>query len=406
MDNHKKDEYTHSPELLPTPPWTPTLSSSREEPNGLPTPDLMDRMIEHAQQSPVKSGVMEELLQQRERMELEQKEGQIKSEPQSWYLPQSPEEPSGLPTAAVMDYMIGRPQKSQYEAEEIKRLLRGRDEIIRLAQEAERIVSNTRNRWPATAQHIDEDPAHQELMSNCLVRLEVVRQEIENCIRYIEARLRQYQTEERQQRLRRRLDRRQQRRQVQQSTSLLQQSGIDLGLEINYDGLSQSASNSVSKIHPEFKDKIAHLARKLHPLVSCSTGRTHPYFPKSVLAFNLLTSAQLDALALHFHQVYPPRRESFRYPLPVKPWLTTNGFVRDLGVDIEVKRRRFGRFIGLRGCESPIKTRSDGGSGDREGSLIEQVERDWERRYRIAMAAEERRNAAGSYMFLDGLDDV
>ncbi|KAL5001593.1 hypothetical protein BDV10DRAFT_146929 [Aspergillus recurvatus] len=409
MDNHKKDEYTYSPESLPTPPRTPTtLSPSREEGNGLLTPDLMYRMVEHAKQLPIKSGDMEERLQQREQMELEQQKGQIQSESRSWYSPRSPGGPSSLPTVAAMDHIIGRPQNSRYEAEEIKKLLQGRDEIIRLAQEAKRIVSNTRNRWPATAQHIDDHPAHQEPTLNWLVRLEAVRQEIEDCTRQIEARLHQYQTQERQQRLRRRLHRRQQQRQVQQIKSHLQQSGINLGLGISYDEPSQSASSSISKTHPDFKDKIAHLARKLHPLVSYSTGRTHPYFPKSVLAFNLLTSAQLDALALHFHQVYPPGRESFRYPLPVKPWLTTNGLVRDLGVDIEVKRRRFGRFIGLRGCESPVKTRSEEGSGDGDGdgSVIEQVERDWEMRYRIAMALGERRNAAGSYIFLDGLDDV
>ncbi|KAL6239347.1 hypothetical protein BDW75DRAFT_138390 [Aspergillus navahoensis] len=406
MVNHKKDECTYSPESLPTPPWTPTLSPDREEPNGLPTPDLMNRMIEHAQQSPIESGDMEERPQQREQMKFEQQEGQVKSEPQSWYSPQSPEEPRGLLTAAIVDHIVGYPQNSHYEAEEIRTLLQGRHEIIRLTQDAERIVSNIRNRWPATAQHVDEDPAHQEPMLSCLVRLEAVRQEIEDCTRHIEARLRQYQTQELQQQLRRRLYRRQQRRQLQQIMSHLQHSGINLGFGISYDEPSQSASTPVSKVHPDFKDKIAHLARKLHPLVSSSTGRTHPYFPKSVLAFNLLTSAQLDALALHFHQVYPPKRESFRYPLPVKPWLTTNGFVRDLGVETEVKRRRFGRFIGLKGCESPVKTRSEEGSGDGKGSMIEQVEEDWERRYRIAMAVEERTNAARSHMFLDGLDDV
>ncbi|KAL4977776.1 hypothetical protein BDW66DRAFT_149799 [Aspergillus desertorum] len=400
MDNRKKDEYTYYPESLPTPPQTPTLSPSHTEPNGLPTPDLMDRMIEHAQQFPVKSEDVEERLHRREQMEFEQQEGQIKSEPPSRYSRQSPEERSGLPTTARIDHMIERPRHCQCEAEEIHKLLQQRDEIIRLVQEAGRVASNARNRWPSTAQHIHKNTAHQEPMSDCLVRLEAVRQELEDCARHIEARLHQYQTQERVQRLRRRLHRRLQRRQVRQTTSHFQQSCNNLGLGISYDEPSQSAPSSVSKIHPDFKDKITHLARKLHPLVSYSTGRTHPYFPNSVLALNLLTSAQLDALALHFHQVYPPRRESFRYPLPVKPWLTTNGFVRDLGVDTEVKRRRFGRFIGLRGCESPVKTRTEGGDGDGGGSVIEQVERDWERRYRSAMAMEER-SGAGSCMFLD-----
>jgi hypothetical protein len=357
-------------------------------------------MLENAQQSPIESETMEERLQQEERIEIEQQEGQLKLKPQSWYPRSSAGESKGLPiAAATMDHMIEHPKNSRCEAEEIRKLLQGRDEIIRLAQQAKRIVYNTRNRWLAIAQHIHRDPEHQDTISECLNRLEAVRQGIEDCTRRIEARLRQYHTQERQQRLRRRLHRRQQRRQVQQITSYLQQSGFDLGLELSYDEPSQLASNSNSEVHPEFKDKIAHLARKLHPLVSYSTGLIHPYFPKSVLAFNLLTSAQLDALALHFHQVYPPRRETFLYPLPIKPWLTTNGFLRDLGVDTEVKRRRFGKFMGLKGCESPVKTRSD------EESVVEQVERDWERRYRNAMAVQER-NVEGSYMFMDGLDNV
>lgn len=398
MGNHKKDKFSHYPESLPIPPQTPTLSPSREEPNGLPTPNHIDEMLENAQQSPIESEIMEERLHRAEQIEIEQQEGQPKLKPQSWYPPSSARESRVLPTAAAaIDHMIEHPRNSRCEAEEIRKLLQGRGEIILLAQQAKRIVSNTRNRWLAIGQHIHRDPEHQDTLSECLNRLEAVRQGIEDCTRRIEARLRQYHTQERQQRLRRRLHRRQQRRQVQQITSYLQQSGFDLGLELSYDEPSQSASNS--EVHPEFQNKIAHLARKLHPLVSYSTGLIHPYFPKSVLAFNLLTSAQLDALALHFHQVYPPRRETFLYPLPIKPWLATNGFLRDLGVDTEVKRRRFGRFIGLKGCESPVKTRSD------EGSVVEQVERDWERRYRNAMAVQ-MRNVEESYMFMDGLDNV
>lgn len=97
-----------------------------------------------------------------------------------------------------------------------------------------------------------------------------------------------------------------------------------------------------------------------------------------MLSFNLLTSAQLDALALHFEQVYPPNQATFHYPKPIKPWLTTNGLVRNLGVNTDVKKRRFGRFIGLRGCESPAREKRDG----EEESIREQVEKDWEDRLR------------------------
>ncbi|RDW81728.1 uncharacterized protein DSM5745_05285 [Aspergillus mulundensis] len=411
MDNRKNDEYVSSPELYLTPPPTPQLTACPDEPNGLPTPGFMD-LMEYAQQSPTKAEEADGLFQkrkqfQREEGELSPQEQHHKSEPQCWNTPQSPEIPSDVPTAGQEDHKTEHDQQSELEPGEIDELMRQRQEIERLAQEAEQIVADTRTWLSPLSPPPYENQDLQDRISRCLVQLEEARRNIQYYTQRLEARLQEHQNDERHQRLRRRLRRRQQRRQARQITSHLRESGIDLGLGINIDGLSESTSESAPKIHPNFKDKIAHLARKLHPLVSYSTGRTHPYFPKSILAFNLLTSAQLDALALHFHQVYPPRRESFRYPLPVKPWLTTNGFVRDLGVDTEVKRRRFGRFIGLRGCESPVKAESEEGKAAREESVIEQVERDWERRHMVAKAVEERRrNAPGRYMFMDGMEDV
>ncbi|KAJ0421072.1 hypothetical protein BJY00DRAFT_312493 [Aspergillus carlsbadensis] len=156
-----------------------------------------------------------------------------------------------------------------------------------------------------------------------------------------------------------------------------------------------TAQNShVSTFHPEFQPTIARLSRPLHPLVSITTGLTHPSFPKSMLAFNILTSSELNELAIHFHQTYPPARETFRYPLPVKPWIATNGLVRDLGVDVEVKRRRFGRFIGLKGCDSPTgpaETSTTTSSGvDRQAEIRAETERQWERAREAAMWEQER----------------
>ncbi|OJJ71610.1 hypothetical protein ASPBRDRAFT_30022 [Aspergillus brasiliensis CBS 101740] len=113
-----------------------------------------------------------------------------------------------------------------------------------------------------------------------------------------------------------------------------------------------------SKIHPYLHRILNHLRTPLHALVSSTTGHEHPDFPRSLLQYNLLTSEQLDRLAVHFHQVHPPVRGTFWYPVLIVPWLK-----RDHGtyvnrvvdgkeeVGLEVKRRRFGRFIGLRGCE-------------------------------------------------------
>ncbi|KAL2798145.1 hypothetical protein BJX66DRAFT_334486 [Aspergillus keveii] len=156
-----------------------------------------------------------------------------------------------------------------------------------------------------------------------------------------------------------------------------------------------TANNSrVNKFHPEFEPTIARLSRPLHPLVSITTGLTHPFFPKSMLAFNILTSSELNELAIHFHQTYPPTRETFRYPLPVKPWIATNGLVRDLGLDVEVKRRRFGKFIGLKGCESPTgpaETSSTTGSVvDRQAEIRAETERQWEKARGVAIWEQEK----------------
>lgn len=43
-------------------------------------------------------------------------------------------------------------------------------------------------------------------------------------------------------------------------------------------------------------------------------------------------------------------------------------------VTLEVKRRRWGRFIGLRGCESPTETEGEGGEG-----IMERMQREWDR---------------------------
>lgn len=48
-------------------------------------------------------------------------------------------------------------------------------------------------------------------------------------------------------------------------------------------------------------------------------------------------------------------------------------------VDLATKRRRFGRFIGLRGCESPIYGGSrEGELGEREEKLLVWIEKEWQ----------------------------
>ncbi|GKZ75393.1 hypothetical protein AnigIFM56816_000045 [Aspergillus niger] len=130
-----------------------------------------------------------------------------------------------------------------------------------------------------------------------------------------------------------------------------------------------------SKIHPHLPLILAHFRTPLHPLVSSTTGHQHPDFPRSLLQYNLLTSEQLDRLAVHFHQVDPPVRGTFWYPVRiVQPWIRSGGakgYVVDEEVGLEVKRRRFGRFIGLRGCEEILPS---GSSKRREKGVVRERE--------------------------------
>lgn len=98
--------------------------------------------------------------------------------------------------------------------------------------------------------------------------------------------------------------------------------------------------------NPVLAEKIAQMALPLAPLVRLTTGEIHPQFPGTLLNFWLLTSEQLDELA-HFYHQRTPSIWSAHYPCPVT-W--------GRGLTLEEKRRKIGRFIGLGGCESPIKS--------------------------------------------------
>ncbi|KAI9891009.1 MAG: hypothetical protein M1814_003360 [Vezdaea aestivalis] len=124
--------------------------------------------------------------------------------------------------------------------------------------------------------------------------------------------------------------------------------------------------------NPQFAKKVAHLRLRLSPLVNLRSGKAHPDFPATLLAFWLLTENQLDSLA-HFYDQRTPNRYSKEYPCPIQ-WVEETEECKDdkpaglidfdgegrlvLGPPseiLEVKRRRWGRFMGLRGCESPVR---------------------------------------------------
>ncbi len=101
--------------------------------------------------------------------------------------------------------------------------------------------------------------------------------------------------------------------------------------------------------NPALEAKIANLALRLVPLVRFTTGQVHPSFPKTLLHYHLLTDAELEGLAHFYHQRTPSMYTEF-YPKPMN-WKQ--------GLSIAEKRRKFGKFCGLRGCDSPVKTEEE-----------------------------------------------
>lgn len=117
----------------------------------------------------------------------------------------------------------------------------------------------------------------------------------------------------------------------------------------------------------QYRRKLAHLTTTLAPLLSITSGTAHPSFPRTILHYHLLTEDQLNELAHHYHQ-RTPSRFSLCYPLPVVGRWHQGGTTTGPGGEaakLEDKRRRFGRFVGLRGCESPVDD-GDGDEADRE----------------------------------------
>lgn len=108
-------------------------------------------------------------------------------------------------------------------------------------------------------------------------------------------------------------------------------------------------SSRRSQRNPALDSKIKQMALPLAPLVQLTTGQVHPSFPSTLLNFWLLTSDQLDELANFYHQ-REPCRWTLHYPCPIT-WQENLG--------LEDKRRKIGKFIGLRGCETPIVLKTE-----------------------------------------------
>ncbi|KAI1322204.1 hypothetical protein F5Y16DRAFT_387170 [Xylariaceae sp. FL0255] len=110
-----------------------------------------------------------------------------------------------------------------------------------------------------------------------------------------------------------------------------------------------------------FRKKLQQMALPLAPLVQLTTGDIHPAFPNTLLNFWLLTDSELEDLA-HFYHQRTPSRYTFHYPCPINVsflLLPLKLLQWSSDMPLEEKRRKIGRFIGLRGCESPIRIRTE-----------------------------------------------
>ncbi|EMC95126.1 hypothetical protein BAUCODRAFT_56154, partial [Baudoinia panamericana UAMH 10762] len=98
--------------------------------------------------------------------------------------------------------------------------------------------------------------------------------------------------------------------------------------------------------------KIATLQLKLAPLVPLPSGPPHPAFPKTLMAFHLLTEEELDSIAHYYHQSTPgpwsnhyPACMNWDKDFLARPMSSTS--------TTTVARRKVGKFIGLVGMETP-----------------------------------------------------
>lgn len=96
--------------------------------------------------------------------------------------------------------------------------------------------------------------------------------------------------------------------------------------------------------------KLRQMSLPLAPLVQLTSGQIHPSFPPTLLNFWLLTDAQLDEIA-HFYHQRTPCQWTRHYPCPIT-WQE--------GLGIEEKRRKIGKFIGLRGVSISSSPALDG----------------------------------------------
>ena len=159
---------------------------------------------------------------------------------------------------------------------------------------------------------------------------------------------------------------------------------------------------------------ISRLSTPIYPLISLETGQEHPNFPRSILQFHLLTHEILDELCEYYHQTLPPHSGRYKrrgmslgsqYPAPLgtKAWVYESASPHERcitrPVSLAAKRRRFGRFCGLQGCESPLENANNTtvveDEAEQQRKMDEEVEKEWCRRMQRLREEEEAREKMG-----------
>lgn len=111
--------------------------------------------------------------------------------------------------------------------------------------------------------------------------------------------------------------------------------------------------------NPTLAEKIQSLQLKIAPMVPMPDGGPpHSSYPKTLLQFWLLTEEQLDSIAHYYHQSTPGVHTD-SYPVSMN-W--DSAFFARLSATgpagaeqrITMKRRKLGKFLGMRGCQTPI----------------------------------------------------
>lgn len=104
---------------------------------------------------------------------------------------------------------------------------------------------------------------------------------------------------------------------------------------------------------------ITRLQYRLQPLHPLPEGAPHPSFPDTLLHYHLLTEDQLDSMAVYYHQnISSPCIWTQQYPANMNWDAEFLRHISDIKGDeacIRIKRRKVGKFIGLRGCDTPIE---------------------------------------------------